>query len=96
MLRIQKEHEAPAFTTFSLYGRIEPEHLSELRALLQGERQQIILDLKEVTLICRDAVRFLGLCESRGVELRNSPAYIREWILSERYYGGDVRSPEEE
>jgi len=82
--------------TFSLSGRIQPEHLAELRALLHVEHRQVILDLKEVTLVCCDAVRFLKLCESHGIELRNSPAYVREWILRERSCGADSRAPEEE
>jgi len=89
MLRIQKGPEGPAFMTFSLSGRIQSEHVAELGTLLQGERRRVVLDLKEVTLVCCDAVRFLGACESRGIELRNSPAYVREWILRERSCGAD-------
>ena len=70
--------------TFSLSGRIQPEHVVELGTLLQAEHRQVILDLKEVTLVCCDAVRFLGLCESRGIEVRNCPAYVRRWISGER------------
>jgi len=70
--------------TFWLSGRIQPEHLAELRTLLQGEQRQVILDLKEVTLVCCDAVRFLGFCESRGIKVRNCPAYVRRWISGER------------
>jgi hypothetical protein len=29
-------------------------------------------------------VKLLALTEARGVELRNCPAYIREWIERER------------
>jgi hypothetical protein len=75
--------------TFSLSGRIQPEHVAGLRALLEGEHRQVILDLKEVTLVCSEAVRFLGLCESSGIELRDCPAYVREWIPRERSCGSD-------
>jgi len=29
-------------------------------------------------------VRFLALCESNGIELRNCPLYMREWIFREK------------
>jgi len=32
----------------------------------------------------REAVKFLARYESNAVELRNCPAYIREWIKRER------------
>ena len=37
-------------------------------------------DLKDLTLVDRDAVRFLKSCEAGGITLKNCPAYIREWI----------------
>ena len=43
-----------------------------------------ILDLKEVTLLDRDSVRFLIRCESDGIQLVNCPLYVREWITRER------------
>jgi len=40
--------------------------------------------LKDVTLVDRDAVKFLALCEADSITLENCPAYIREWIERER------------
>jgi hypothetical protein len=40
--------------------------------------------MAEVTLVDVEVVRFLGSCETQGVELRNCPVYIREWIARER------------
>jgi hypothetical protein len=31
-----------------------------------------------------EAVRFLGACVVQGIELRNCPPYISEWIREER------------
>jgi hypothetical protein len=42
------------------------------------------IDLKEVLLLDRGAVKLLALSESNGAELRNCPAYIREWVTRER------------
>jgi len=65
---------------------MEAEHVAELKALLKSETgaQQIVLDLKDLTLVDRAAVRFLERCEKRGIKLENCPAYIREWITRER------------
>jgi hypothetical protein len=71
---------------FTLIGRIEMEHVAELRRLLSIEKagRDIVLDLKEVTLVERDAVKFLSECESDSISLKNCPAYIREWINREK------------
>ena len=42
------------------------------------------IDLKEVPLVDRGTVNLLALGESNGAELRNCPAYIREWITGAR------------
>ena len=62
------------------------EHVAELRRLfsLEDAGHSIALDLKEVTLVERDAVKFLSECESNRISLKNCPAYIREWINRER------------
>jgi hypothetical protein len=43
-----------------------------------------VLELGEVSLVDVDAVRFLGNCESEGIQLLNCLAYIRKWIDRER------------
>jgi len=71
---------------FSLSGRIETEGVLELQRLLGLETagQNIVFDLQDVTLVDRDAVKFLARCELEGIELTNCPAYVREWIAAER------------
>ena len=87
MFRIHRESAGLAFVTFSLSGRIQSEQVAELRTLLQAEHRRVVLDLKEVTIVDRDAVQFLRLCESHGTEITNCPAYVREWIIKERSEG---------
>jgi hypothetical protein len=55
-----------------------------LRALLEEEEGVVIIDLKDVLIVDREAIKLLAVCESNGVELRNCPAYIREWVTRER------------
>ena len=71
-------------TIVKLIGRIQTEHLSELRAQLDAIAGSIVLDLGEVSLVNLDVVQFLSTCESQGIRLLNCPAYIRRWIDSER------------
>jgi hypothetical protein len=72
------------YTTIRLIGRIQTEHLSELRAQLDAVGPNIVWDLGEVSLVNLDVVRFLTTCESQGIQLLNCSAYIRKWIDRER------------
>jgi hypothetical protein len=66
--------------TITLSGRIEEEQLSQLETLLKNESESVVLDLEDVRLVHREAVQFLLKCEDGGIELRNCPSYVREWI----------------
>jgi len=80
MLKIQRK--ANGKVVFTLSGRIEAEDIEELRRLLELERTgpPIALDLKDVTLVDREAIKFLADCEKDSIQLENCPPYIREWI----------------
>jgi anti-anti-sigma regulatory factor len=80
MLKIQRS--ANGRVVFTLSGRIEAEDVRELRQLLTLETagQHLVLDLRDVTLVNQDAVKFLASCETDSIKLENCPAYIREWI----------------
>jgi anti-anti-sigma regulatory factor len=84
MLRI--ERVANGVSEFRLIGRLNAENVAELQSLVQSESKNrlVILDLKDVTLVDRDAVRVLEQCEKAHIRLTNCPAYIREWIGQER------------
>ena len=64
-------------------GRIAGEDLEVLRSALE-ESGVVAVELSEVELVDREAVKLLALNESNGIELRLSPAYIREWVTRER------------
>jgi len=72
------------FTTVRLIGRIQTEHLSELRAQLEAIGASVVLDLGEVSLVSLEVVRFSSTCESQGIQVLNCPTYIRRWIDRER------------
>lgn len=64
-------------------GRIAAEDLEIVRATLKEDRV-VALELTEVELVDRDAVKLLAFAEANGIELRHCPAYIREWVVKER------------
>ena len=65
-------------------GRIDAEHLSELRSCMSRHGPNVVLDLDEVRLVDVATVRFLVRCEADGTQLRNCSRYIREWMDRER------------
>ena len=74
------------FTVFVLSGRIEIQAIAELRRLfeLQPNSRDIVLDLKDVSMVDRDTLRFFADCEADGAKLENCAAYIREWMEREK------------
>lgn len=83
MLKIQRKTNGGV--TFTLSGRIEAEDIDELRRLLEleGADSRIALDLRDVTLVDRDAIKFLADCEVGSIGLENCPPYVRKWIGQE-------------
>ena len=84
MLKIDRSSNGR--TVFTLSGRIEVEDIKELQQLLASEAsgKQLVLNLRDVTLVNQDAVEFLARCEADSVTLENCPPYVRDWIGRER------------
>jgi hypothetical protein len=82
-LKIQRSVKRD-YATFTLFGQIDGKELPELqRLLLSEERKYVVLDIKEVDLVDREALKFLAHCKVNGIRVENCPAYIREWIMRE-------------
>jgi len=66
--------------------QIDDQDITELETQIRSEEKgrSIVLDLKDLTLVSRDAIGFLERCEADGVTLRNCAAYVREWITRQR------------
>ena len=71
---------------FTLTGRIQAEQVTELQALVKSDlpNHSLVLDLKELKMVDRDAVRFLAGIEAQGARLKNCSAFVREWISREQ------------
>jgi hypothetical protein len=82
-LRIERSVRQ-GFTVFILSGHMKAEEVSELKALFDADYRTIVLDLRDVRLADRAAVKFLRGCERDGMKLENCPAYVREWMDREK------------
>jgi hypothetical protein len=60
-------------------GRIKREDLDILRSALEDD-SVVAIELDELELIDRNALKLLAINEANGIELRHCPPYIREWI----------------
>ena len=82
--RIDRVISAETLVVLFVSGRITGEHVDILRGVLEQESGGFAIDLKNVLLVDREAVKLLALSEAHGTELRNCPPYIREWVTRER------------
>ena len=78
--RIDRLVTAENRPVFLLSGQIDGRALATLRNLIENEPGALTIDLTDVNLVDREAVLFLARIETREIELRNCPPYIREWI----------------
>jgi hypothetical protein len=83
-LKIEKISDGER-TVIRLSGRLQSEHLDDLKTQIKGEDSPSALDLDGVTLVDVEIVRFLSACEDGGVELLHCWPYIREWMLREQH-----------
>ena len=83
MFRIHRSENGEVMFTIS--GRLDAEHITELEALIAAEPKgrRIVLDLKDMTLTGQDGIAFLIRCEAAGIMLVNCDPYVREWITGE-------------
>jgi hypothetical protein len=77
--RLSTEHGLVLYIS----GQIAAEDLEVIRTTLDP-RRVVAVELAEVELVSRDAVKLLAQAEAEGIELRSCPAYIREWITNDR------------
>jgi anti-anti-sigma regulatory factor len=82
-IRIEKETDRLK-TMIRVSGRLQSEHLDQLKTQLEGDQSRIVLDLNGVTLVDVEIVRFLNACEKGGVKLLNRWPYIQEWMIREK------------
>ncbi len=81
--RIERVLTPDGFVVLHVSGRIDGTYFETLWGSMEKEKTtkgRLAIDLSEVTLASREAVEALAVAETNGIELRNCPAYVREWI----------------
>lgn len=74
-------------TIVRLIGRLSVEHLEEVSKQIKHVEVPVTLDLSELSLVSLEGVRFLNVCEGRGIVVANASPYISAWMLRERETG---------
>jgi anti-anti-sigma regulatory factor len=88
--KIERVLTPGGFVVFHVSGRIDVANVEVLQELIENEKTakgRLALDLTEVTVVSLEAVRALTVAEANAIELRNCPAYVREWISRVRERG---------
>ena len=83
VLRIERVSRTQ-LTILRLSGRLQSEHVEELKAQIEAGARRVVLDLAGVKLVDQDSVCFLAACEAGGIELGHCSPYIRDWISREK------------
>ena len=84
LLKIQRTASQPV--VFTISGNLDTENVGEICQVIDAEPRGAVvtLDLTDLILADREAVRLLRDCERDGrVVLHNCPAYIRALIAAE-------------
>jgi len=82
--RIDRVVSSENIVVLFVSGCVTGEHVDTLRGVLEQESVGFAIDLKNVLLVNREAVKLLAFSEANGTELRDCPPYIREWVTRER------------
>ena len=82
--RIDRVVSAENLVVLFVSGCVTGQHVDMLGGVLGQESGGFAIDLRNVLLVDRKAVRLLALSEANGTELRNCSHYIREWVTRER------------
>jgi anti-anti-sigma regulatory factor len=82
--KIDRHVEQQRRVVLRLSGRIDRDDVETLREAIGREKGRVAIDLTDVVLVDREVVRLFATGELNGIELRNCPAYIREWVTKER------------
>ena len=80
---ISEPHPADGSITLLLNGKFSEDAIPELAQFLSTAKvghDRVFLDLSEVTLVDRRAVRYFSEQASADVKLVNCPTYLRRWI----------------
>ena len=87
--RIDRLSVGSSLIVLLVSGKLTGEHVDTLREFLRKESGTLVIDLNNVSIVDRDAVQVLARAETDGMELRNCPKYVREWVNREQLMRGE-------
>ena len=82
--RIDRVVGGDGIVVLGISGRITKQDLETLRNAIEAEASAAAINLENVELVDREAVKFLAQREFNGTVLQNCSAYNREWVTRER------------
>ena len=85
MLKIHRSGNGEVVLTLS--GRMDHESTIELEDVIEAEEmtgRQIVLDIKDLTLVGQSDIDFLARCEAAGIKLVHCARYVRDWIAKQQ------------
>ena len=85
-LKIEKE-SGPLGTTIRLIGRMQAEHILELKSQIEQSKPEVTLNLEQMSLVDFEAIHFLAACQTGEVKIVGASQYVRDWIESEPDFG---------
>ena len=83
LLRIEVVNESAESVTLAVIGHFTRQHLDELDSVLTSFRagkSNVLLDLRSLCLMDRDAAGFLHRWQARGVQMINCPPFVQRWV----------------
>jgi len=81
--KIERVLTPDGFVVLRVSGRIDGTCVTTLRESMEKDtttKGGLAIDLTAVTLVSQEAVDALAVAEANGIELRDCPAYVREWV----------------
>ena len=81
-LRIEKRRSGDSLIV-QLIGELDVEHLDEVKAQVNDAPCAVVVDMRELTLISVEGIRFLNACRNNGTPIINASGYITEWMTLE-------------
>lgn len=87
MLKIRTISDTPEELQVALVGHLTVEYLPCIQTMLEQARDRksnLVLDLRELSLVDREAVQALKRWKEQGVVSIHCPAYVDRWVRQEQ------------
>jgi hypothetical protein len=87
VFRITTVREDEKRCRLCLCGQFTAEYVAELEKALgaeTGRDQSVAVDMSGVTLVDREAMKFLCNTHSKSIPIENIPPYVQRWIEQEK------------